>query len=65
MTITELAGPPTLAQLRDHFGPILARIRAGAVERERDRRLPHDEIRALAEAGFGRLRCRWPMADSV
>lgn len=51
-----------LADLRAHFGPLFDRIREGAVERELasgtpgDRPLPHGEVRALADAGFGRLR---------
>ncbi|QGF24763.1 acyl-CoA dehydrogenase family protein [Raineyella fluvialis] len=51
-----LQTPPTTDQLRAHFAPVLARIHAGAVDRERDRILPFDEIRELAAAGFGRLR---------
>lgn len=55
-----LTAPPALsddlAALRAHFAPLLDRIRSGAVEREIDRRLPHEEIRALDEAGFGTLR---------
>ena len=55
-----LTAPPALgddlAALRAHFAPMLDRIRAGAVEREIERRLPHEEIRALDEAGFGTLR---------
>ena len=51
-----LTAPPALgddlAALRAHFAPMLDRIRAGAVEREIERRLPHEEIRALDEAGF-------------
>lgn len=49
-------GSPTTDQLRARFAPLLERIHAGAVERERDRRLPFAEIRELAEAGIGRLR---------
>ncbi|MBF4614722.1 acyl-CoA dehydrogenase family protein [Curtobacterium sp. VKM Ac-1376] len=51
-----------LAALRERFAPLLATIRDGAVERELasaapgDRPLPHAEVRALADAGFGRLR---------
>lgn len=51
-----------LAELRERFGPVFAAIRDGAVDRELasatpgDRPLPHDEVRALADAGFGRLR---------
>lgn len=38
------------------FDPILAEIAAGAVERERDRRLPFDEVKRLTAAGFGAIR---------
>ncbi|GIE99562.1 hypothetical protein [Paractinoplanes rishiriensis] len=40
----------------DQFTPIIERIRANAATRERDRTLPHDDVRALAETGFGALR---------
>lgn len=43
----------TLAQ---RFRPLFDEIRAGAIERELDRTLPHDQIRALARAGFTALR---------
>ena len=51
-----------LATLRARFAPVFATIREGAVDRELasgtpgDRALPHAEVRALADAGFGRLR---------
>jgi alkylation response protein AidB-like acyl-CoA dehydrogenase len=51
-----------LQTLRARFAPIVDRIREGAVTRELgsgtpgDRTMPHDEVRALADAGFGRLR---------
>ncbi|MFJ2980056.1 acyl-CoA dehydrogenase family protein [Curtobacterium sp. NPDC087082] len=51
-----------LTELRARFRPLFDRIREGAVDRELasgtpgDRPLPHDEVRALADAGFGRLR---------
>jgi alkylation response protein AidB-like acyl-CoA dehydrogenase len=51
-----------LVTLRARFAPVFATIRDGAVERELasgtpgDRPMPHDEVRALADAGFGRLR---------
>lgn len=51
-----------LTELRARFQPLFDRIREGAVDRELasgtpgDRALPHDEVRALADAGFGRLR---------
>ncbi|HVR51118.1 MAG TPA: acyl-CoA dehydrogenase family protein [Pseudorhodoferax sp.] len=43
-------------QLAAPFRPLFARIRAGAVEREIRRTLPHEPIRALARAGFTALR---------
>ncbi|MDB6426374.1 acyl-CoA dehydrogenase family protein [Curtobacterium sp. 20TX0008] len=51
-----------LAVLRARFAPVVEAIREGAVARELasgtpgDRDLPHAEVRALADAGFGRLR---------
>lgn len=50
------SGLPTTEALRAHFAPVLEAIRAGAADRERDRRLPIEEIAELARAGFGRLR---------
>lgn len=38
------------------FGPLVDEIAAGAVARERDRRLPVDEVDLLRRAGFGALR---------
>lgn len=55
-------GTSRLTELRARFQPLFDRIREGAVDRELasgtpgDRPLPHDEVRALADAGFGRLR---------
>ncbi|WMY78632.1 acyl-CoA dehydrogenase family protein [Citricoccus sp. I39-566] len=42
--------------LREYFQPLFDQIAAGAVERERERGLPSDVVRALDEAGFGTLR---------
>ncbi|AOX64854.1 acyl-CoA dehydrogenase [Curtobacterium sp. BH-2-1-1] len=56
------SGTSRLTELRARFQPVFDRIREGAVDRELasgtpgDRPLPHDEVRALADAGFGRLR---------
>ena len=44
------------ADLDAVFAPIYADIAAGAVERETDRRLAHDEVRRLRAARFGALR---------
>jgi len=38
------------------FGPLVDEIAAGAVSRERERRLPVDEVDLLRRAGFGALR---------
>lgn len=46
----------TDAELDRLFRPIFDRIAEGAVEREIDRRLAHDEVRLLREARFGALR---------
>ncbi|GGE11279.1 monooxygenase [Aureimonas endophytica] len=57
---TDLAwgeGPsPDYEALATPFRPIFARIRAGAAERELQRRLPVEEIGWLKAAGFGALR---------
>ena len=44
--------PADHAGLRERFAPLLEEIAAGAAERDRERRLPHTEVRALADAGF-------------
>ncbi|TBU86620.1 acyl-CoA dehydrogenase family protein [Phytopseudomonas dryadis] len=43
-------------QLAQRFRPIFARIAEGAVERERNRSLPHEPIQWLKAAGFGAVR---------
>ena len=43
---------PTYDTLRERFDPLLSRIAEGSAERDRERRLPHREVRELAEAGF-------------
>ena len=48
--------PPTDAELAARFQPVFDRIAAGAVERERARRLPFEEVEWLRAAGFGTLR---------
>jgi alkylation response protein AidB-like acyl-CoA dehydrogenase len=45
-----------LARLRERYAPLLESIRDGATKRDLDRALPHDQIRELAQAGFGALR---------
>lgn len=42
--------------LAARFRPIFARIAEGTVARERERTLPHEQIRWLKEAGFGAVR---------
>ena len=46
----------TAIRTLDVFDPIIEAIAASAVERERTRTLPHAEVRALRDAGFGALR---------
>ncbi|MBA8961764.1 acyl-CoA dehydrogenase family protein [Rhodococcus opacus] len=43
-------------ELEDRFHPIFDRIAEGALGRERDRRLPFDEVGLLRDARFGALR---------
>ena len=43
-------------ELAKRFDPVFEKIAAGAVDRERNRTLPFDEIRLLKDAGFGALR---------
>jgi alkylation response protein AidB-like acyl-CoA dehydrogenase len=50
------AAAPTDAALIAKYGPVFASVAEGAAERERDRVLPHAQIRELAGAGFGALR---------
>lgn len=45
-----------LHELRARFAPLLDQIRDGALARERERRLPHEEIKALQATGFTALR---------
>ena len=53
---TTHSAPVTDDALSARFQPVFDRIAAGAVEREKDRRLAHDEIALLRDAGFGALR---------
>ncbi len=51
------AGPSgRYESLAERFRPVFAEIRATAVERDRERRLPHAEIGWLREANFTTLR---------
>ncbi len=60
MTTTTATTAPTTTPdyetLAARFRPLFDRIAAGASAREQEHRLPHDEIRELAAAGFGALR---------
>ena len=47
--------PGDYAALRERFAPVLQEIAAGSADRDRERRLPHAEVRALAEVGFTAL----------
>ncbi|WP_374414794.1 acyl-CoA dehydrogenase family protein [Novosphingobium colocasiae] len=53
--------PPTYEELTGRFRPIFARIAESAVSREIERRLPHEEVNWLREAGFGAIRI--PVAE--
>lgn len=50
------APSPQYEALAARFRPVFERIRAGAVERDLQRRLPHEELHWLREAGFTKLR---------
>jgi alkylation response protein AidB-like acyl-CoA dehydrogenase len=52
----ELSGTGQVEGLRSRFAPVFALIRDNVLEHEHDRSLPYDEVRWLAEAGFGALR---------
>ncbi len=56
VTPWEAGHTPSLAELREHFGPIFDRIASGASEREAHRVLPFVEIAELNCAGFTVLR---------
>jgi alkylation response protein AidB-like acyl-CoA dehydrogenase len=61
MTHSTLDHDTSAARLLDDriesvFGPLVDEIAAGAVARERDRRLPVEELDRLRRAGFGALR---------
>ncbi|HEY1134100.1 MAG TPA: acyl-CoA dehydrogenase family protein [Nocardioides sp.] len=56
MTLDRIRRTPTLDELRGRFAPLFASIADGALQRELDRRLPHDEVALLKQAGFGAVR---------
>ena len=45
-----------MSGLLEKYRPVFARIAEGALERELSRTLPHEQLRWLAEAGFGAVR---------
>jgi alkylation response protein AidB-like acyl-CoA dehydrogenase len=49
------------AAVQDRFSPIFARIAEGAVARDHDHTLPHEQVAWLLEAGFAALRV--PVAE--
>lgn len=53
-TTSEMA--PTLEQLATKYRPVFDRIAEGALQRELDTVLPHDQVRWLKEAGFTGVR---------
>jgi alkylation response protein AidB-like acyl-CoA dehydrogenase len=56
MTIHRLPAPISDEELTARFAAIFDRIAAQAVERERTRTLPYEEVRLLKDVGFGALR---------
>lgn len=52
----EPEAPPAYEDLAGRFRPIFDRIAEGAVERERNRALPFEQVDWLRRAGFGALR---------
>ncbi|MFB9377183.1 acyl-CoA dehydrogenase family protein [Kineococcus gynurae] len=53
---TPLPVTERLRLARGRIAPLLEGIAAGVVQREQDHVLPYEPVRALVEAGFGRLR---------
>lgn len=45
-----------MSELLEKYRPVFARIASGSLERELSRTLPHEQLRWLAEAGFGAVR---------
>ncbi|GAA2786614.1 acyl-CoA dehydrogenase family protein [Saccharopolyspora taberi] len=57
MSAATISAPrPTDDELLARFRPVFERIGEHAAERERNRRLPYEEVRALRDAGFGAIR---------
>lgn len=55
-SISNLSSGTDYEQLANRFRPIFAEIAEGALERERTRNLPYEQIKRLKEAGFGAVR---------
>ena len=51
-----MSGTPEAGDLAERFRPVFAKIAEGAPGREAGRRLPHDQVSWLREAGFGKIR---------
>lgn len=58
---TAVTSPKEAEKIAQRFREVFARIAPGAVEREREHRLPREEVAELAALGFGALRI--PIAD--
>ena len=58
MAASSFLAPPTADtdELSAKFQPVFDRIAEGNAERERGRVFPHDQVRWLIDAGFGRVR---------
>ncbi|MGO3076842.1 MAG: acyl-CoA dehydrogenase, partial [Corynebacterium variabile] len=54
--MTTFSPTPTDADLTARFRPVLDSIAHGAVDRDRNRELPREQIRLLRDAGFTALR---------
>lgn len=53
---TGTTSPSRLSELRKRFGPAFEDIRDGSAERDQTRTLPFEELRRLADLGFGAVR---------
>lgn len=54
--MTTVSPTPTDADLAARFRPVLDGIALGAADRDRNRELPHEQVRQLRDAGFTALR---------
>lgn len=55
-TTAQSSASPRLERVRTRLTPLLEQIAEGVKDRERDHVLPREQVVALAEAGFGRVR---------